>query len=124
MTTSYIASPPIVGVYRAETGEPLQGVELAIGGDSVCATPSLRATTDSDGVFSFPLKKGYEPVVILAPMDRWVGYTLCARVAGTMRFAFEATSKVNQDFGTTPVSLTCIEARTPNKAPVVCTREG
>lgn len=27
---TFITSPPIVGVYRAETGEPLSGVQIAI----------------------------------------------------------------------------------------------
>ena len=124
---SYITSPPIVGVYRAETGEPLGGVELAIGGDSLCPAPVLRTSTDSAGAFAFPATEGHDAVVVLAPIDHEYSYTLCARVAGTMRFAFEEHTAVSPraSFGATPVSLTCIESRTPtpNKPPVVCTKQ-
>jgi hypothetical protein len=123
---SYIASPPIVGVYHAETGEPLGGVQLAIStvsGDSRCASPAVLTTTDSAGAFSFPGTEGHDAVIILAPADRVNGYSLCARVAGTMRLGFEASTEVNGSFGKTPDSLTCIESRTPNTAPVVCTKK-
>lgn len=121
---SYIASPPIVGVYHAETGEPLGGVQLAIStvsGDSLCASPAVQTTTDSAGAFYFPGTEGHDAVIILAPIDRAYSYTFCARVAAIMRFVFREESIV-RSFGTTPDSLTCIESRTPNTAPVVCTK--
>jgi hypothetical protein len=123
---SYIASPPIVGVYHAETGEPLGGVQLAIStvsGDSLCASPAVQTTTDSAGAFSFPGTEGHDAVIILAPGDRELSYAFCARVAGIMRFVFKASSGVNRSFGTRPDSLTCIESRTPNTAPVACTKQ-
>jgi len=120
---SYIASPPIAGTYRAETGEPLGGVVLAVGGDSLCTTPRLLTTTDSVGAFSFPATMEHEAVTVLAPGDRVWGYTFCARVAGTMRFVFKAETAVNEPFGRTTISLSCIESRTPNTKPVVCTRQ-
>jgi len=123
-STSYNTSPPIVGVYYAETGEPLAGVQLAIGGDSSCSSPRVQATTDSAGAFYLPATEGHDAVIILAPGDRWYGYTFCARVAGIMRFVFEETSGVNRSFGRTAVSFTCIESRTPNTTPVVCTKKG
>lgn len=122
---SYVASPPIVGVYQAETGEPLGGVQLAIStvsGDSLCASPAVQTTTDSAGAFYFPGTEGHDAVIILAPIDREYSYTFCARVADIMRFVFEE-SIVVREFGTTPDSLTCIESRTPNMAPVVCTKQ-
>ena len=119
---SYLTSPPIVGVYYAETGEPLGGVQLAIGGDSSCSSPRVETTTDSAGAFYLPATEAYDAVIILAPGDRVLGYTFCARVAGIMRFVFEESTGVNGSFGTTPDSFTCIESRTSNKAPVVCTK--
>jgi hypothetical protein len=120
---SYRTSPPIVGVYYAETGEPLGGVQLAIGGDSLCSSPKIQTTTDSAGAFYLPATEAYDAVLILAPQDHWYSYTFCARVAGIMRFVFEESSGVNRSFGSTAVSFTCIESRTPNKAPVVCTKQ-
>jgi len=123
---SYIASPPIAGVYRAETGEPLSGVQLAIAtadGDSLCAVPAVQTTSDSAGAFYLPATVGHDAVIVLAPGDRVSGFTLCARVAGTLRLAFEAHTGVNGSISPTPISLTCIESRTPNAAPVVCTKE-
>lgn len=123
---TYNTSPPIVGEYRAETGEPLGGVQLALAtvdGDSLCGAPAVQTTTDSAGAFYLPATEGHDAVIILAPMDRVYGYTICARVAGILRLAFEASSRVNEEFGTTPVALTCIESRTPNTPPVICTKE-
>ena len=119
---SYTTSPPIVGVYRAETGDPLGGVQLAISGDSLCTSPALQTATDSAGAFYFPAGEVHVPVVILAPIEHFFTYTFCARVAGTMRFVFKESSGVNRSFRTTPDSLTCIEFRTPGKSPVVCTK--
>lgn len=79
-------------------------------------------TTDSAGAFYFPGTEGHDAVIILAPIDREYSYTFCARVADIMRFVFEE-SIVVREFGTTPDSLTCIESRTPNMAPVVCTKQ-
>jgi hypothetical protein len=113
-------------MYRAETGEPLGGVQLAIStasGDSLCATPKVQTTTDSAGAFYLPATEAHDAVIILAPIDRVYGYTFCARVAGTMRSVFKASTAVNEPFGTTQVSLICIESRTPNTPPVVCTKE-
>jgi hypothetical protein len=123
---SYIASPPIAGVYRAETGEPLGGVQLAIAtadGDSLCSSPALQTTTDSAGAFYLPATVKHVAVTVLAPGDQVYGFTMCARVAGTLRLAFEAHTEVNRSISPTPISLTCIESRTPNTAPVVCTKE-
>ncbi len=123
---SYIASPPIVGEYHAETGEPLSGVQLRISiadGDSLCASPALQTTTDSAGAFNLPATVEHVAVIVVAPGDIVYGYTFCARVSGTMRFVFDATSRVNRSFSTTPLSLTCIESRTPNTPPVVCTQK-
>jgi hypothetical protein len=122
---SFTTSPPIVGMYRAETGEPLGGVQLAIStepGDSLCASPALQTATDSAGAFYFPAGEGHDAVVILAPIDRELTYTFCARVAGTMGFVFAESSEINRSFRTKPDSLTCIEFRTPGKSPVVCTK--
>jgi hypothetical protein len=122
---TFITSPPIVGVYNAETGEPLGGVQLAIslgGGDSLCASPALRTITDSLGAFSFPATEKHEAVIVIAPFERFFEYAFCARVAGTMRFVFEGHSAVGGAWGTTPVTLTCIESRTPDTKPVECTR--
>jgi len=123
---SYNTSPPIVGEYHAETGEPLGGVRLAISttaGDSLCASPAVQTTTDSAGAFTLPGTEGRDAVMIVLPQDRVYGYTFCARVTGIMRFVFKASRGVNRQFGTKPDSLTCIEFRTPNTAPVVCTRK-
>lgn len=122
-----ITSPPIVGVYRAETGEPLGNVPIAIGiwneADSLCAPSALRTTTDSAGNFSFPLTEHHEAVMILAPGDVWRGFRLCAGVAGTMRLAYEARTGANGSISPVTISLTCIESRTPNTKPVVCTKQ-
>jgi hypothetical protein len=123
---SYNTSPPIVGVYYAETGEPLGGVQLGIStvdGDSLCGSPAVQTTTDSAGAFYLPATEEHDAVIILAPMDRVLGYTFCARVAGIMRFVFEASTGVNGSFGKTPDVFTCIESRTPNTTPVVCTKQ-
>jgi hypothetical protein len=110
-------------VYRAETGEPLSGVQLAISGDSSCSSLRVQTTTDSAGAFYLPATWGHDAVIIVAPADRVLGYTFCARVAGTMRFVFEASTGVNGSFGKRADSLTCIESRTSNTAPVVCTKQ-
>jgi hypothetical protein len=122
---SYLTSPPIVGVYYAETGEPLGGVQLAIGGDSSCSAPKVQTTTDSAGAFYLPATEAHDAVTILLGIDREYSYTLCARVAGIMRFVFEESTRVSPSasFGRTPVSLTCIESRTSSKAPVICTKK-
>jgi len=125
-STSYITSPPIAGVYRAETGEALSGVLLAISiaaGDSLCASPARLTATDSAGAFSFPATEGHDAVIVLAPQDRVLGYTFCARVSSTMRLAFEAHTGVNGSISPTPISLTCTESRTPNTPPVACTKQ-
>jgi hypothetical protein len=54
---SYLELPEIVGVYRDSGGRPTQGsFAIAMGrlGDSTCTTTTLRATTDSNGLFRFP----------------------------------------------------------------------
>jgi hypothetical protein len=125
-STSFIASPPIAGVYRAETGEPLSGVQLAIAtadGDSLCGSPAVQTITDSAGAFDLPATVGHNAVIILGPQDRISGFTMCARVAGTMRLAYEAHTGVNGAISPVRISLTCIESRTANTAPVVCTKE-
>jgi len=125
-SSTIIMSPPIVGVYRAETGEPLGGVQLAIAtadGDSLCGSPAIQTTTDSAGAFYLPATVKHVGVTLLAPGDQISGFTMCARVAGNLRLAFEAHTRVNGSFSATPISLTCVESRTPNTAPVVCTKE-
>lgn len=123
---TWVTSPPIVGVYRAETGEPLSGVLLAKSlesPDSLCTSPTVQTTTDSAGAFSLPLTEYHQAVIVVAPIEHVFGYTFCARVSGTMRFVFEEVAGVQSSFGRTPVSLTCIESRTPNTKPVVCTKD-
>ena len=128
-STSYITSPPIAGVYRAETGEALSGVLLAISiaaGDSLCASPARLTATDSAGAFSFPATEGHDAVIVLGPsQDRFFGYSFCARVSSTMRFVFEEHTEVSPtaSFSRTPVSLTCVESRTPNTPAVACTKQ-
>jgi len=96
-----------------------------VDGDSLCGSPAVQTTTDSAGTFSLPGTEVHEAVTILLGIDRVYGYTFCARVAGIMRFVFKEHTGVSPtaSFATTPVSLTCIESRTPNTAPVVCTKE-
>jgi hypothetical protein len=121
---TFISSPPIVGVYRAETGEPLSGVQLAISLtslDSLCASPARQTMTDSAGAFALPLTEDRDAIIIFLPIEHVFSYTFCARVAGNMRFAHQGSALMS--FDPTPVSLTCIESRTPNTAPVVCTEE-
>jgi hypothetical protein len=121
-----ITSPPIVGVYRAETGEPLANVQLAIGilneADSLCAPSALRTVTDSAGHFSFPLTEKHEAMTVLAPFESSGGFSVCARVAGAMRRGYEARTAVGGSISPVTISLTCIESRTPNTKPVVCTK--
>lgn len=122
-----ITSPPIVGLYRAETGEPLANVQLAIGifdeADSLCAPSALRTVTDSAGHFSFPLTEKHVAVTVLSPGDSWHGFSLCARVADTMRRGYEARTGANGSISPVTISLTCIESMTPNTKPVVCTKQ-
>lgn len=122
-----ITSPPIVGLYRAETGEPLANVQLAIGtsdeADSLCAPSALQTATDSAGHFSFPLTEKHEAITVLAPFESWRGFSLCARVAGTMRSAYEAETGVSGSISPVTISLTCIESRTPDTKPVECTKQ-
>lgn len=123
---TWVTSPPIVGVYRAETGEPLSGVLLAKSlesTDSLCTSPTVQTTTDSVGAFSLPLTEYHQAVIFVAPFEHVYGYSFCARVAGTMRFVFEEVAPVQSSFSRTPLSLTCIESRTPNTKPVVCTKD-
>ena len=122
-----ITSPPIVGLYRAETGEPLANVQLAIGtldeADSLCAPSALETATDSAGHFSFPPTEKHEAIAVLAPGDSWRGFSLCARVAGTMRLAYKAVTGANGSISPVTISLTCVESGTPNTKPVECTKQ-
>lgn len=122
-----ITSPPIVGLYRAGTGEPLANVQLAIGifdeADSLCAPFALRTVTDSAGHFSFPLTEKHEAVTVLSPGDSWHGFSLCARVAGAMRRGYEARTGANGSISPVTISLTCIESMTQITKPVVCTKQ-
>jgi hypothetical protein len=123
---SWIASPPIVGVYRAETGEPISGVQIAIasaGDDFLCTSPSIQTITDSTGAFQLPAKVEHEAVIVVAPFERFVSYSLCARVGGSLRLAFEDHAPVGSGFHARSISLTCVESRTPNTKPVVCTKQ-
>ncbi len=124
-SSTIITSPPIAGAYRAETGEPLNGVQIVIAtadGDSLCGSPAVQTTTDSAGAFYLPATVKHVAVTVLAPGDRVYGFTMCARVAGALRLAFEAHTGVNGSISPTPISLTCIESRTANTKPIVCTK--
>ena len=123
---TYIASRPIAGVYRAETGEPLSGVQIAIasaGEDSLCTSPSIQTITDSTGAFRLPAKVEHDAVLVLAPFERFFSFSLCARVGGKLRLAFEDHAPVGSGFQAKEIFLICIESRTANTKPVVCTRQ-
>lgn len=125
-----VTSPPIVGIYRAETGEPLADVAVAMRPssgevDSLCASSALLTTTDSAGNFSFPLTEEHVAVTVLSPIgfESMGGFAVCARVAGTMRLAYEAHTRVGGSISPATISLVCIESRTPNTKPVTCTKQ-
>lgn len=73
-------SPAIEGTYRHEDGTPVAGAPLALStayNDSICATPSLRTTTDAGGRFAFPATRERERFIVLLPFDRLLDYTIC-----------------------------------------------
>lgn len=73
-------APAIGGSYRHEDGRPVAGAPLAVSveyGDSTCARPWHRTATDSAGNFAFPAMRHRERFIILLPVDRVFGYTMC-----------------------------------------------
>jgi hypothetical protein len=79
-------SPAIAGTYRHEGGRPVAGAPLALSiayGDSTCTRARFRTTTDSAGRFAFPAIRHRERIIILLPVDRLFGYTLCGGETAT-----------------------------------------
>ena len=107
---TYHLAPPIIGVYEYSDGRSLSGASVAVStepGDSSCATPAFRTTTDSLGTFRMPETKVHYRFIVLVPFDRVApNYYFCASVADTLRPVFHGWARSTSR----PDSLRCTQA--------------
>jgi hypothetical protein len=108
-------APAIAGSYRHEDGTPVAGAPLAVSveyGDSTCARASLRTATDAAGRFAFPAIRHRERFVILLPVDRVFGYTVCGGEAPMTPLYADNYMHTAPD----SAAVTCIQLAVPEPA--------